>query len=86
MDFVLKLGGSKGDPDGEILVPYDIMKKVLISTHLNKVNDWSFQISFDDKNKPYIRSTNFKTKKPVVIPLDSKSFTGDLKKRTVIYS
>ena len=85
MDFVLKLGGSKEEPDGEIFVPYKIMTKILISSHLNKVKDWSFQISFDDKNKPYIRSTNFKTNKQVVIPLDSKSFKGKLKKRTIIY-
>jgi hypothetical protein len=62
-DFIFKLGGTKNNPDGELKIPFLTMKKILITSHLNKVNDWSFYVSFDEKGNPFLRSTNFKTKK-----------------------
>jgi hypothetical protein len=84
-DFIFKLGGTKSKSDGEIKVPFSTMKKILITSHLNKVNDWSFHVSFDEKGSPFLRSTNFKTKKKEVIPLDSGDFKGKLRKMKVSF-
>lgn len=73
-DFLFKLG----DDGGQILVPFSVMKKVLIEENLSASKVWGIHINFDNAEHPYLICHS--AKKSGKIKLNKVHFTGNLEK------